>query len=46
MVPFQSPLSMVTNLALLPVAMIILVVFALRERWAPVPVHASNSRRA
>ncbi len=42
MVPFQSPLSMVTNLALLPVAMVILLVFAVRERWVPAPVQVSK----
>jgi len=36
MSPFQSTLSIAFNLALLPVAVVVLTVFALREGWAPI----------
>ena len=36
MSPFQSPWLLPLNIVLLPAAMLILVVFAVRERWEPV----------
>ncbi len=39
---FQSPLSIVFNLALLPVAVLILASFAIREQLAPVRVQVSS----
>ena len=35
MTPFQTPFSVALNLALLPLAVVILAVFAVRERWTP-----------
>ena len=40
MSPFQSPWLLPLNIALLPAAMLILAVFAVRERLAPRPDHA------
>ena len=42
MSPFQSPLSIAFNLALLPLAVLILASFAVRERLGP----QSSKRRA
>ena len=36
MSPFQSTLSIAFNIALLPLAVVVLTVFALREGWAPI----------
>ena len=44
MSPFQSSLSIAYNLALLPLAILILASFAVRERLAP-PNQASAKRR-
>ncbi len=45
MSPFQSPLSIAFNLALLPLAIVILASFAVRERLTP-PSDQSSKRRA
>ncbi len=45
MSPFQSPLSIAFNLALLPLAIIVLASFALREQWAPMQDQSSKRRR-
>ncbi len=43
MTPLTTPLSVALTLALLPLAVVILAVFAVRERWTPVQ---SADRRA
>ena len=42
--PFQSPLSIAFNLALLPLAVLILASFAVRERLAPPGDHSAKRR--
>ncbi len=42
MSPFQSPWLLPLNIALLPAAMLILAIFAVRERLTPAPVRSSR----
>lgn len=42
--PFQSPLSIAFNLALLPLAVIVLASFAIRERLTPLSDHSAKRR--
>ncbi len=44
MSPFQSPWLLPLNIALLPAAMLILAVFAVRERLTPVSGQSSRRR--
>ena len=42
--PFQSPLSIAFNLALLPLAVIVLASFAVRERLTPISGQSARRR--